>query len=151
MRRALWSNFPQASSGAFRPPPTNSKGGTCTTSGTSGRRVGAYARAISVVPPATGGSHAEEDLDRAQQLGLNALRLSLEWSRLEPKPGRWDKHAIRRYREILKAIRARGMRVFIALHHFTHPTWFEYKGAIHLARRPAAFRPFQRTRGHRVR
>jgi beta-glucosidase len=72
---------------------------------------------------------AEEDLDRAQQLGLNALRISLEWSRLEPKPGRWDKHALHRYREILKAIRSRGMRVFICLHHFTHPTWFEYRGA----------------------
>jgi beta-glucosidase len=72
---------------------------------------------------------AEEDLDRAQQLGLNALRISLEWSRLEPKAGRWDKHALHRYREILKAIRSRGMRVFISLHHFTHPTWFEYRGA----------------------
>jgi beta-glucosidase len=74
-------------------------------------------------------TQAEEDLDRAQELGLNALRISLEWSRLEPKPGRWDKQAVRRYREILKAIRGRGMRVFTSLHHFTHPTWFEYKGA----------------------
>ena len=74
-------------------------------------------------------NEAEEDLDRAQSLGLNALRLSLEWSRLETRPGRWDKHAIRRYRELLKAIRSRGMRVFISLHHFTHPTWFEYQGA----------------------
>lgn len=72
---------------------------------------------------------AEADFDRAEQLGLNALRISLEWSRLEPRPGKWDKHAICRYRELLKAIRSRGMRVFASLHHFTHPTWFEYKGA----------------------
>ncbi len=85
---------------------------------------------------------AEEDLDRAQSLGLNALRISLEWSRLEPKPGRWDKHAIRRYREILKAIRGRGMRVFTSLHHFTHPTWFEYKGGFTSPGGPAHFNLF---------
>ncbi len=85
---------------------------------------------------------AEEDLDRAQSLGLNALRISVEWSRLEPKPGRWDKHALRRYREILKAIRSRGMRVFVALHHFTHPTWFEYKGAFTSHEGPEHFRLF---------
>lgn len=73
--------------------------------------------------------HPEEDLDRAQELGLNALRISVEWSRLETRPGKWDKSAIRRYRELMKGIRSRGMRVFTCLHHFTHPTWFEYAGA----------------------
>jgi beta-glucosidase len=82
---------------------------------------------------------AEEDLDRAQQLGLNALRISLEWSRLEPRPGRWDKHAIHRYRDLYKAIRSRGMRVFTSLHHFTHPTWFEYKGAFTAPEAPHQF------------
>ncbi len=85
---------------------------------------------------------AEEDLDRAQHLGLNAMRLSLEWSRLEPKPGRWDKAAARRYREIFKAVRARGMRVFTSLHHFTHPTWFEYKGAFTSKDGPRVFNYF---------
>jgi beta-glucosidase len=86
--------------------------------------------------------HIEADLDRAQQLGLNALRLSVEWSRLEPTPNKWDKPAIRRYREILKAIRRRGMRVFISLHHFTHPTWFEYKGAFTSSEGPGLFELF---------
>ena len=31
---------------------------------------------------------AEEDLARAAELGQNAHRMSLEWSRLEPEPGR---------------------------------------------------------------
>jgi beta-glucosidase len=87
-------------------------------------------------------TEAEEDLDRAQQLGLNALRISVEWSRLEPKPGRWDKPAIRRYRELYKAIRSRGMRVFTSLHHFTHPTWFEYKGAFTSPEAPHYFSSF---------
>jgi beta-glucosidase len=85
---------------------------------------------------------AEEDLDRAQQLGLNAMRISLEWSRLEQRPGKWDKAAIRRYRELLKAIRSRGMRVFTCLHHFTHPTWFEYSGAFASSNGPKQFELF---------
>src|ERR1039457_552523 len=44
--------------------------------------------------------------------------------------------------EILKAIRSRGMRVFVALHHFTHPTWFEYKGAFTSHEGPEHFRLF---------
>jgi beta-glucosidase len=87
-------------------------------------------------------AEAEEDLDRAQQLGLNAMRISMEWSRLEPRPGKWDKTAIRRYRELLKAIRSRGMRVFTCLHHFTHPTWFEYSGAFASSHGPQQFELF---------
>src|SRR5512139_4249922 len=41
---------------------------------------------------------AEEDFDRAAALGLNTLRLSVEWSRLEPRPGVWDSAAFDRYR-----------------------------------------------------
>src|SRR5690242_8561848 len=33
---------------------------------------------------------AERDFDLARDLGLNALRLSIEWSRVEPRPGVWD-------------------------------------------------------------
>jgi beta-glucosidase len=31
--------------------------------------------------------HAERDFDLAQHMGLKALRLSLEWSRIEPRLG----------------------------------------------------------------
>jgi beta-glucosidase len=71
--------------------------------------------------------NAEEDFDRAQELGVNALRLSLEWSRVEPEEGRWDLIALSRYRAMLQALRARGMRPFVTLHHFTNPLWFEAK------------------------
>jgi beta-glucosidase len=35
-------------------------------------------------------NRAEEDFDRAAALGLNTLRMSVEWSRVEPRPGAWD-------------------------------------------------------------
>ena len=72
---------------------------------------------------------AEADLDRAQALGQNAHRLSVEWSRLEPSAGVFDPAAFGRYREILTALRARGLSAMVTLHHFTNPLWFEAQGA----------------------
>jgi beta-glucosidase len=73
--------------------------------------------------------NAERDFDLAQSLGVNALRLSIEWSRVEPREGEWDQEALSRYRAILTALRERGIRPFVTLHHFTNPLWFENKGA----------------------
>lgn len=71
---------------------------------------------------------AEEDLRRAAALGHGAHRLSLEWSRLEPEPGVWDEVAADRYRAILRAARAEGLRTFVTLHHFTLPRWVAARG-----------------------
>jgi beta-glucosidase len=66
---------------------------------------------------------AEEDLARAAALGQTAHRLSVEWSRLEPSPGRYDDAALARYAAILDAARAHGLRTMVTLHHFTLPRW----------------------------
>jgi beta-glucosidase len=73
-------------------------------------------------------ANAEQDFDLAQGLGLNALRLSLEWSRIEPRPGEWDGAAIGRYRAMLQGLRERGLEPMVTLHHFTHPLWLEDRG-----------------------
>jgi len=72
--------------------------------------------------------HAELDFDLAKQLGVNALRLSVEWSRIEPTEGQWNADALSRYRQMLLALQERGMRPFVTLHHFTNPLWLEAKG-----------------------
>ncbi|MFW6052235.1 MAG: glycoside hydrolase family 1 protein [Myxococcota bacterium] len=74
-------------------------------------------------------ANAERDLDLAKELGLGALRFSIEWSRVEPRPGEWDEGALRRYRQICEGIRERGMEPWICLHHFSNPLWFEDAGA----------------------
>ncbi|MEM8997732.1 MAG: family 1 glycosylhydrolase, partial [Acidobacteriota bacterium] len=66
---------------------------------------------------------AEEDLRRAAELGHSAHRLSIEWSRLEPEPGRFDDRAFERYREILGAARDLGLATNVSLYHFTLPRW----------------------------
>jgi beta-glucosidase len=68
------------------------------------------------------------DFDLARSLGHNAHRFSIEWSRVEPEPGRWDESAIAHYRDVLKALRDRGMTSVVTLHHFTNPLWFARLG-----------------------
>ncbi|HEY9720418.1 MAG TPA: family 1 glycosylhydrolase [Oscillatoriaceae cyanobacterium] len=67
--------------------------------------------------------HLDADLDRARSLGLNAFRTSIEWDRLEPRPGYYDPHEIAYVHRLLEGIRDRGMTPVITLFHFTAPEW----------------------------
>ena len=72
--------------------------------------------------------NAESDLDLCHDLGLNAIRVSIDWGRIEPLEGEWNHLAVARYRALLESIRFRGMKPMVTLHHFTHPQWFEERG-----------------------
>jgi beta-glucosidase len=83
------------------------------------------------VPPNPGNGFwelAEEDFRLVASLGIRHYRLSVEWSRVEPEPGRFDEAAIDRYRAICDAATARGVTPWVNLFHFTHPLWFAEKG-----------------------
>jgi beta-glucosidase len=69
-----------------------------------------------------------DDFDLAQALEHNAHRLSLEWSRLEPEEGVWSEDAFQHYREVLSALRERGMEPVVTLYHYTMPRWMAAKG-----------------------
>lgn len=89
----------------------------------------------------------EPDFDRAAALGQNAHRLSIEWSRVEPREGVFDITALDRYRAMLVSLRRRGIRPMVTLHHFTNPRWLEAQGGwLH----PAAPERFARFAGHAV-
>lgn len=72
--------------------------------------------------------NAEIDLDQAAEMGTNAHRLSLEWSRIEPEPSVFDNAALDRYRQILQAMHNRGIEPMVTLHHFSNPLWLVEKG-----------------------
>lgn len=72
--------------------------------------------------------NAEQDFDLAQRMGINALRLSVEWSRVESEEDSWDLQALDRYKSALRSLHQRGIRPMVCLHHFTHPRWFEARG-----------------------
>ena len=86
--------------------------------------------------------NAERDLELCSGLGLNAIRISLEWSRMEPAFAHWSDTAVVRYREIIREAHRCGMRVFVSLHHFTHPRWFEARGGFLDAQAPELFRHY---------
>lgn len=78
----------------------------------------------------------EEDFTRAaEELSLNTIRISLEWSRLFPDPASEtattpeelaafaDTAAVARYHEVLAAARARGLEPMVTLNHYTLPLW----------------------------
>ena len=70
----------------------------------------------------------ESDLGIAKSLDLNAFRISIEWSRIEPEEGKFDEREIEHYRKVLKAIHARGMEPFVTMWHFTSPLWLSKMG-----------------------
>ncbi len=65
----------------------------------------------------------EEYLDLAQSLGVDMVRLGIEWARIEPREGEYDTEAISKYRAMMQGCLDRGMKPMITLHHFTHPNW----------------------------
>jgi len=85
------------------------------------------------------GGRWREDLDRAAEAGQNAHRLSIEWSRIQPEPDRWDEGALDRYREILRGMQERNLTPMVTLHHFSDPIWFSQQGGWESERCPELF------------
>lgn len=81
----------------------------------------------------------EADFDMAKELGHTAHRLSIEWARIEPEEGEFDVHAIAHYRQVLEALRARGMAPYVTLWHFTLPLWFAESGGFERRDSPEIF------------
>jgi beta-glucosidase len=67
--------------------------------------------------------NAERDFDLMAEMGHNTHRLSVEWSRIEPDEGIFDRTAIARYRQMLTGLRQRGIEPMVTLHHFSSPIW----------------------------
>jgi len=90
-----------------------------------------WERAGRVVPSGRGNGkpdHIEEDFTNLMQLGLTHHRTSLEWSRIEPQKGVYNREAIDYYRQVMDIARQKGMSLWVCLHHFTLPSWFVRMG-----------------------
>jgi beta-glucosidase len=68
------------------------------------------------------------DIELLKRMGLNAYRLSVEWARIEPEPGRFDDAALDTYRQQLAALKQAGIEPMVTLHHFTSPAWLADRG-----------------------
>ena len=70
----------------------------------------------------------KQDFDLAKSLNHNAHRFSIEWSRIEPVEGKINQGAIEHYREVLIALKERGIEPFVTLYHWPLPQWLAEKG-----------------------
>jgi len=70
----------------------------------------------------------DRDFALAHSLGQNSHRLSLEWSRLEPKTGQFNHHELEHYQQVLSALHMRHLEPFVTLWHFTLPQWLAMEG-----------------------
>ena len=84
----------------------------------------------------------KKDLLLLKELGVNAYRFSIEWSRIQPKENQWDEDAIAHYQEIVNILLQNNIEPMITLHHFTHPLWFIKKYPWHEARSIEKFLTF---------
>lgn len=70
----------------------------------------------------------EEDTEILKSLHVQTHRLSLEWSRLEPQPGKFSAEALEHYRKELKLLADNRIEPLVTLHHFSEPIWFQEAG-----------------------
>ncbi len=62
-------------------------------------------------------------LDHAARLGLDGVRLSIEWTRVEPRRGVLDEGALSRYVDVVDHARGLGLAVTVVLVDAVWPLW----------------------------
>jgi beta-glucosidase len=70
-----------------------------------------------------------EDVAWMAELGVNAYRMGIEWSRLQTAPfAPLDPSELERYVDLLDRLQAAGITPMVVLHHFSNPPWITSKG-----------------------
>ena len=70
-----------------------------------------------------------EDVEWMTQLGVNAYRMGIEWSRLQAAPfAPLNRPELERYVDLLDRLKAAGITPMVVLHHFSNPPWITSAG-----------------------
>lgn len=86
----------------------------------------------------------KQDADLMASLNVQTYRLSLEWSRIEPKRDVFDEQVIEHYIDEIKYLRSKNILPLVTLHHFNNPMWFENLGGFLHKDSPYIFEKFVR-------
>lgn len=70
----------------------------------------------------------QQDFDLLKKMNMNALRFSIEWSRVEPQEGAWNIEAVEHYKTYVAELKKRDIEPVVTLFHFTLPVWFVAQG-----------------------
>ncbi len=65
----------------------------------------------------------KRDIAKIKDLGLTHYRFGIEWARIEPKMGTYNKEALAHYKEIAFELKKNGITPIICLWHWTFPSW----------------------------
>ena len=71
----------------------------------------------------------KEDIKLIKKLGVKHYRFSVEWSKIEPEMGEYNKEALEHYSNLIDDLLKNNIKPVITLHHFSHPIWFDKIGA----------------------
>ena len=69
------------------------------------------------------------DIKLIKKLGVGHYRFSVEWSKIEPEMGKYNKEALGHYSNLIDDLLKNNIKPVITLHHFSHPIWFDEIGA----------------------
>lgn len=70
----------------------------------------------------------QEDIKLLAEAGMNAYRFSIEWARIQPEEGTFDRKETEHYRKVIQYCRKVGVEPIVTLHHFSSPKWLIEKG-----------------------
>jgi beta-glucosidase len=66
----------------------------------------------------------KEDFKLLKQVGMNIYRFSVEWAKIEPHQGSFDREAMQHYIDVVDELLALGIEPVLTLFHHTCPLWF---------------------------
>ncbi len=70
----------------------------------------------------------DQDIACLKKIKATAYRFSIDWSRIEPEEGKFDKAALSRYANFVGRLREENIEPMVTLWHFTLPLWLKNKG-----------------------
>lgn len=85
-----------------------------------------------------------EDIRLMADAGLNAYRFSIEWARIEPEEGHFDKSELSHYRNVIRTCKENGIEPIVTLLHFSSPKWLITKGGWESDETPGYFARYVR-------
>jgi beta-glucosidase len=89
-------------------------------------------------------SRYEEQPELFKSPGVNAHRLSIEWSCLEPERGAWAGDAAEHYKAVLSSLKNRGITPLVTLRSRRLPLWLERLGGWESERAAETFETYAR-------
>ncbi|MDB5703296.1 MAG: glycoside hydrolase family 1 [Sphingomonas bacterium] len=84
----------------------------------------------------------DEDIALAARLGFNSHRFGIEWSRIEPEPGKFSEAELDHYVRVLESCHAHGLAPMVTFNHWSVPRWFAARGGFEMADSPDLFARF---------